>query len=60
MAEPFFRYRWLRHVSFGSTAGTVTSLGLIVGLNAASTSRSIVIGSLLIVALALLRALLAA
>ncbi len=52
MVEPSLRYRWLRQVSFGSTAGIVTSLGLIVGLSAASTSRSMVIGSLLIVALA--------
>jgi VIT1/CCC1 family predicted Fe2+/Mn2+ transporter len=40
------------HYSYGSTAAIVTSLGLIVGFGAASVSRSAIVSSLLIIALA--------
>jgi VIT1/CCC1 family predicted Fe2+/Mn2+ transporter len=42
----------LRKLSFGGTAALVTSMGLIVGLDASAAPRSTVLGSLLIVALA--------
>lgn len=42
----------LRKLSFGGTAAIVTSMGLIVGLNASIASRATVLSSLLIVALA--------
>lgn len=42
----------LRRISFGGTAALVTSMGVIVGLNAATAHRSAIIGSLLIIALA--------
>ena len=42
----------LRHVSFGATAATVTSMGLIVGLDAASAPRPTIVASLLVMALA--------
>lgn len=42
----------LRRISFGGTAAIVTSMGVIVGLNAATAQRATIIGSLLIVALA--------
>jgi len=42
----------VRKVSFGGTAALVTSMGLIVGLDAATTARGVVVGSLLIVGLA--------
>jgi VIT1/CCC1 family predicted Fe2+/Mn2+ transporter len=42
----------VRNVSFGGAAALVTSMGLIVGLNAATAVRGVVIGSLLIVGLA--------
>lgn len=42
----------VRQLSFGGTSAIVTSMGLIVGLNAAAVSRSAVFGSLLIVAIA--------
>jgi VIT1/CCC1 family predicted Fe2+/Mn2+ transporter len=41
-----------RRYSFGSTAAIVTSMGLIVGLDAATMPRASVISSLLIIALA--------
>ena len=42
----------IRKLSFGGTSAIVTSMGLIVGLNAAALSKSAVFGSLLIVAIA--------
>jgi VIT1/CCC1 family predicted Fe2+/Mn2+ transporter len=42
----------LPRVSFGSTSGIVTSMGLIVGLDMASASRTAIVGGLLIVAIA--------
>ncbi|HTW88183.1 MAG TPA: hypothetical protein VMD75_09260 [Candidatus Binataceae bacterium] len=42
----------IRNLSFGSTAAIVTSMGLIVGFDAATTSKKALIGSLLIVAFA--------
>ncbi|MBN2142473.1 hypothetical protein JW711_04035 [Candidatus Woesearchaeota archaeon] len=39
-------------VSFGLTSGTITTLGLMVGLDAAANSRMIVIGGILTLALA--------
>ncbi|HVW69088.1 MAG TPA: hypothetical protein VHB68_08930 [Steroidobacteraceae bacterium] len=42
----------LRRISFGATAAIVTSMGVIVGLNAATAQRATIIGSLLIIALA--------
>ncbi len=42
----------LRKISFGSTAAIVTSLGIIVGLNAAAAQTFAIIASLLVVALA--------
>ena len=42
----------LRKVSFGTTAAIVTSLGVIVGLNAAAAQISAIVGSLLVIALA--------
>ncbi|MGE5090184.1 MAG: hypothetical protein ACM3QY_13735 [Candidatus Levyibacteriota bacterium] len=39
-------------ISFGGTAAIVTSMGLILGLDAANTSRQTIVGALLIVALA--------
>ena len=42
----------LRQISFGGTAAIVTSMGVIVGLNAATAQKSSIIGSLLIIALA--------
>jgi VIT1/CCC1 family predicted Fe2+/Mn2+ transporter len=42
----------LRKISFGGTAAIVTSMALIVGLKAATASRSAVIGSLLIIGIA--------
>jgi hypothetical protein len=42
----------LRHISFGATAATVTSMGLIVGLDAASATRPAIVASLLVMALA--------
>ena len=41
-----------RHYSYGSTAATVTSVGLIVGFDAASVSRAAIVSGLLIIALA--------
>jgi len=41
----------LRRVSFGGPAAIVTSIGLIVGLNAATTSRVAIASSLLVLAL---------
>jgi len=40
------------HYSYGSTAAISTSVGLIVGLGAASVQRSAIVSSLLIIALA--------
>jgi hypothetical protein len=42
----------LRKISFGGTSAIVSSMGLILGLNAAEGSRRIIIGALLIFALA--------
>jgi hypothetical protein len=42
----------LRKVSFGGTAAIVTSMGLIIGLNAATAAPSAIVGSLLIVGIA--------
>ena len=42
----------LRRVSFGSTAAIVTSMALIVGLDAATATKAAVVGSLLIIGLA--------
>ena len=42
----------LTRISFGSTSAIVTSMGLIVGLDAATASRGALVSSLLIVALA--------
>jgi len=42
----------LRRVSFGATAAIVTSMALIVGLDAATASRNAIVGSLLIIAIA--------
>ena len=42
----------LTRISFGSTSAIVTSMGLIVGLDAATVSRRALVSSLLIVALA--------
>lgn len=42
----------LERLTFGGTAATVTSMGLIVGLDGATVSKGTVVGSLLIVALA--------
>ena len=42
----------LRKVSFGGTAALVTSMGLIVGLEATNAPEATLVGSLLIVALA--------
>lgn len=42
----------IRNFSFGGAAAIVTSLGLIIGLDAASASRATIVGSLLIVAIA--------
>ena len=41
-----------RHYSYGSTAATVTSVGLIVGFDAASVSRAAIVSGLLVIALA--------
>ncbi len=38
--------------SFGLTSGIITTLGLIVGLNSGTHSRSVVIGGILIIAIA--------
>jgi VIT1/CCC1 family predicted Fe2+/Mn2+ transporter len=38
--------------SFGLTSGIITTLGVIVGLNATTASRDVVIGGILIIALA--------
>jgi hypothetical protein len=42
----------LRSVSFGSPAAIVTSMGLIIGLDAATATKAAVIGSLLIIGIA--------
>lgn len=42
----------LRSVSFGSPAAIVTSMGLIIGLNAATAPKAAVIGSLMIIGIA--------
>lgn len=42
----------LRRLSFGGPAAIVTSMGLIVGLNAATVGKTVILGSLLILALA--------
>jgi len=42
----------VRRFSFGSTAAIVTSIGLIVGFNAASASKQSLVGGLVIVAIA--------
>jgi hypothetical protein len=42
----------IRNFSFGGAAAIVTSLGLIIGLDAASASRATIVGGLLIVAIA--------
>ena len=42
----------LRRVSFGGPAAIVASVALIVGLDAAATDRTAIVGSLLILALA--------
>ena len=42
----------LRSVSFGSPAAIVTSMGLIIGLNAATAGKAAVVGSLLIIGIA--------
>jgi hypothetical protein len=42
----------LQRVTFGGTAAIVTSMGLIVGLDAATVSKGTIVGSLLLVALA--------
>ncbi len=42
----------LRRLSFGTPAGIVASMGLIVGLDAATATKATVVGSLLITALA--------
>ncbi len=42
----------LKHLSFGGTAAIVTSMGLIVGLDAATATKAAVVGSLLIIGLA--------
>ncbi len=44
--------RRLRRVSFGGTAAIVTSMGVIVGLNAATAQKTAIVGSLCIIALA--------
>jgi VIT1/CCC1 family predicted Fe2+/Mn2+ transporter len=41
-----------RHYSYGSTAATATSVGLVVGFDAASVSRAAIVSGLLIIALA--------
>ena len=46
---PAIRPTWF---SFGGTAAIVTSMGLILGLQAAASSRQAIVGALLIVALA--------
>lgn len=38
--------------SFGLTSGIITTLGLIIGLNQSSNSRAVVIGGILIIAIA--------
>ena len=42
----------LRRISYGGTAAIVTSMAVIVGLNAATAEKSALVGSLLIIALA--------
>jgi len=42
----------IRNFSFGGTAAVVTSLGLIVGFDAASVNRATILGGLLIIAIA--------
>ncbi len=42
----------IRNFSFGGPAAVVTSLGLIIGLDAAPAARATIVGSLLIVAIA--------
>lgn len=42
----------LRSVSFGSPAAIVTSMGLIIGLDAATATKAAVVGSLLIIGIA--------
>ena len=42
----------LNHFSFGGTAAIVTNMALIAGLNAAQSTKSAIVGSILIVALA--------
>ncbi len=42
----------LTHLSYGSTAAIVTSMGLIVGFDAARTSRATLVGGLLLIAVA--------
>lgn len=39
-------------LSFGLTSGIITTLGVIVGLNATTASRDVVVGGILIIALA--------
>jgi hypothetical protein len=47
------RRTWnLRRVSFGSTAAIVASMGLVVGLDAATVTKDAIVGSLLLVAVA--------
>jgi VIT1/CCC1 family predicted Fe2+/Mn2+ transporter len=42
----------IRHFSYGGTAAVVTSLGLIVGLDAATAAKATILSGLLIVAIA--------
>ena len=39
-------------ISFGLTSGTITTLGLMIGLNSGTNSRGIVIGGILTIAIA--------
>jgi len=46
------RHSVMKGVSFGLTSGTITTLGLMVGLNAGTGSRAVVIGGILTIAVA--------
>jgi len=39
-------------ISFGLTSGTITTLGLMIGLNSGTNSRGIIIGGILTIAIA--------
>ncbi len=47
-----YKMKKINRISFGSTAAIVTSMAIVTGLNAAGTAKSILIGTLLITALA--------